>query len=224
MFRRVELSELGDEFKVRRGLLGKGSMLTVSSQPGRTSPVMRGNWILSTVIGIPAPDPPPDVPPLVAKAADAAGNQRQPTIRELMESHRTNPACQGCHKLMDPFGFALEPFDATGRWRTDDGGSPIDAAATMYDGTPVNGPADITDFLVSYSDQFARNVAEKMLIYAMGRGVEYFDMPVVRQIVRETQADNYRFKSLILAVVRSDPFQMNLKPNDGAAVVAVSTE
>lgn len=214
-FRRVEL---GDEFDERRGLLGKGSVLTVSSQPGRTSPVMRGNWILSNVIGIPAPDPPDDVPPLEAKAADAAGNTRQPTIREQYEEHRANPACQGCHKLMDPFGFALEPFDATGRLRTTDNGNPIDSTSVMYDGTPVSGPAGIREFLLKYSDQFVRNVTEKMLTYALGRGVEYYDMPVVRSIVAEAAKDDYRFQSMILAVVNSEPFRMNMKMSAEPAI------
>ena len=216
-FRRIELGEAFDE---RHGLLGKGSMLTVSSQPGRTSPVMRGNWILSTVIGIPAPDPPPDVPVLEAKTPDAAGNTRQPTIREQYEQHRQNPACQGCHKLMDPFGFALEAFDATGRLRTTDNGNPIDATDVMYDGTPVSGPADVRTFLLKYSDQFVRNVTEKLLTYATGRGVEYFDMPVVRAIVREAAEDDCRFKSLVREVVMSEPFRMSTKTGDGEASVA----
>ena len=215
-FRRVELT---DEFDVRRGLLGKGSVLTVSSQPGRTSPVMRGKWIMSNVIGISPPDPPPNVPALEAKPADAAGNARQPTLREQMEEHRKNPACAGCHSLMDPFGFALEPFDATGRWRTDDHGSPINPVSVMYDGTKVGGPADLRGFLLKYQDQFVRNVAEKMLIYALGRGIEYYDMPVVRSIVREAKKDDYRFSALILAVVNSQPFRMNTKMADGDVVL-----
>jgi len=210
-FRRVRLD--GD-LAVRRGLLGKGSMLTVSSQPGRTSPVIRGNWILSRVIGIPAPDPPPDVPPLEPKSTDAAGNGREPTLREQMESHRSNPACQGCHSLMDPFGFALEQFDATGHWRNTDNGNPIDASATMYDGFAVDGPADLRRFLLRYDDQFVRNVAENLLTYALGRGVEYYDMPVVRSIVRQAAGDDYRFSTMVLAVADSPPFRMNMKVAD----------
>jgi hypothetical protein len=211
-FRRVEL---GDEFDARRGLLGKGSVLSVSSQPGRTSPVMRGYWVLSNVIGIPPPPPPPDVPELEAQAKDAAGNTRQPSMREQLEVHRENPACQGCHNLMDPFGFALETFDATGRFRTLDNGNPIDSASVMYDGTPVHGPADVREFLVKHSDQFVRNVTEKMLTYATGRGVEYYDMPVVRSIVHAAEEDDYRFTSLILGVVNSQPFRMNMKAGEG---------
>jgi len=207
-FRRIELD---DEFDARRGLLGKGGVLTVASQPGRTSPVMRGKWILANVFGIPAPDPPPDVPPLDPKQADAAGNSRQPSLREQMEEHRKNPACSGCHNVMDPFGFALEPFDATGKWRTDDGGNLIDASVVLYDGTEIEGPADLRDFLVKYSDQFVLNVTEKLLTYSLGRGVEYYDMPVVRSIVRETAVENYRFASLVMAIVNSQPFRMNTK-------------
>lgn len=209
-FRRVQLD---GNLEVRRGLLGKGSTLTVSSQPGRTSPVMRGKWILSTVIGIPPPDPPDDIeiPPLEAKTTDAAGNSREPPIRELMEEHRKNPACSGCHLIMDPFGFALEQFDATGHWRVRDNGSDIDPVTVMYDGFEVSGPADVREFLLRYEDQFVRNVAEKLLTYALGRGVEYYDMPIVRSIVREAADDDYRFSTMILAVATSDPFRMTMR-------------
>jgi hypothetical protein len=220
-FRRVQLT---GEFDVRRGLIGKGSMLTVSSQPGRTSPVMRGQWILSNIIGIPPPNPPPDVPDLEAQPADAAGNTRQPTMREQMEKHRANPACSGCHNLMDPFGFALEPFDATGRWRTEDGGNPIVAESVMYDGARVSGPSDLREWLLSYDDQFVRNVAEKMLIYALGRGVEYYDMPVVRGIVHEAEESEYKFSALILAVVNSQPFRMNMKMDAAEPSVALASD
>ncbi len=209
-FRRVELD---GPLSVRRGLLGKGSMLTVSSQPGRTSPVIRGNWILSHVIGIPAPDPPPDVPPLEAAQTATEGN-REPSIREQMEAHRSNPACEGCHNLMDPFGFALEQFDATGRWRETDKGTPIDPTATMYDGFEVSGPEEVREFLLRYDDQFVRNVAENLLTYALGRGVRYYDMPVVRSIVAEAAEDDYRFSTMVLAVAESDPFRKNMKVAD----------
>lgn len=209
-FRRIEL---GDEFDVRRGLLGKGSVLTVSSQPGRTSPVMRGSWVMNTVLGIPPPNPPPNVPELEeAETGDDEGHE--PTIREQMEAHRGNPACIGCHSLMDPFGFALEQFDGTGRWRERDRGNPIDPVTTMYDGYEVAGPADVREFLVRYEDQFVRNVAERLLTYALGRGVEYFDMPVVRSIVRQAADEDYRFSTMVLAVVNSEPFRMNMKVAD----------
>src|SRR5262245_59887509 len=132
-------------------------------------------------------------------------------MREQMEQHRKDPACAGCHTLMDPIGFALEQFDAIGTWRTTDGPNKIDASSTMYDGTKINGPGDLRNFLLSYSDQYARTVTEKLMTYALGRGVEYYDMPVVRKIVHDAEKDDYRFGTLILEVVRSDPFQMNSK-------------
>ena len=220
-FRRIELV---DELDIRRGLIGKGSMLTVSSQPGRTSPVMRGQWIMANIIGIPPPNPPPDVPDLKPPVEDAAGNARQPTMREQMEEHRKNPACSGCHNLMDPFGFALEQFDATGRWRKDDGGSPIIPDSVMYDGVPVAGPADLRAWLLTYDEQFVRNVAENVLTYALGRGVEYYDMPVIRNIVREAEEDDYRFSALILAVVNSEPFRMNQKAGAQLSSVALASD
>ena len=206
-FRRVKLD--GSQ-SARWGLLGKGEFLTVSSQPGRTSPVIRGNWVLRNILGVPAPDPPPNVPQLKPPAPDAAGNSRAPTMREQMTEHRSNPACQGCHKLMDPIGFALEPFDAIGRWRTEDGGSVIDAHDVMYDGTKVDGPAGVRTFLVKYQEQYLRNVTQNLLTYALGRGVEYDDMPTVRSILHSASGDGYKLKSLIEAVAMSDIFGMNV--------------
>ena len=210
-FRRVAL---GDGLDARRGLLGKGGILTVSSQPGRTSPVQRGKWVLQNMLGITPPDPPPDVPELPPATHDVAGNATEPSMREKMEQHRANPVCAACHTLMDPIGFSLENFDAIGRWRADDQGLPIDASDVLYDGSAVDGPAGLRQFLLRYSDQFVRTVTEKLLTYALGRGVEYHDMPVVRAIVREAAADDYRFTSLIMGVVRSDPFQTNMKVGD----------
>ncbi|HEY8519377.1 MAG TPA: DUF1592 domain-containing protein [Gammaproteobacteria bacterium] len=207
-FRRVTL---GPDLDARRGLLGKGSFLTVSSQPMRTSPVIRGYWVLQNLLGVTPPPPPPDGPELEAAVDDGPAGDARPSIRAQMERHRDNPACSGCHLLMDPIGFALEPFDAIGRWRTHDDGAPIDASVRMYDGTVVNGPVGVREFVLKYSEQFARTVAEKLLTYAIGRGLEHSDMPFVRQIAREAAADDYRFQSLILAVVRSAPFTMNTK-------------
>jgi hypothetical protein len=223
-FRRVTL---GPELDSRRGLLGKGSLLAVSSQPIRTSPVIRGYWVLQNLLGVPPPPPPPNVPDLKDQKGDAAGNTKIPSMREQMEAHRKDPACAGCHTLMDPIGFALEQFDAIGTWRTTDGPNTIDAAAVMYDGTKVNGPADLRNFLLSYSDQFARTVTEKLMTYAMGRGVEYYDMPIVRKIVHDAEKDDYRLGTLILEVVKSDPFQMNSKsglvaPSSNASPSAVT--
>ncbi len=208
---RFQRVTLGPEFDARRGLLGKGSLLATSSQPVRTSPVVRGYWILQNLLGVPPPPPPPNVPQLKAKPADANGSNAPPTMREQMEAHRANPTCAACHTLMDPIGFALEQFDAIGTWRTTDGGQPIDSHSVMYDGTEINGPKDLRNFILSYRDQFVRTVTEKLLTYALGRGVEYYDMPVIRSIVRDAEHDDYRFGTLILDVVKSDPFQMNAK-------------
>ena len=212
-FRRVEL---GAEFDVRRGLLGKGSILTVSSVPARTSPVIRGNWILMNLLGTPAPDPPDDVPDLEPVDTSAAGNRRQPSIREQLEAHTGDPVCAACHKIMDPFGFAMEHFDAIGRWRDEDAGEPIDAVSIMYDGTRVGGPVDLREFFVKYSEQFVRSLTEKLLTYALGRGVEYYDMPVVRAVVREAARDDYRLDSIIQAIVISEPFHMSMKGGEQA--------
>ncbi len=206
-FRRVRLEQNQSS---RWGLLGKGAILTISSQPGRTSPVIRGNWVLRNIIGVPAPDPPANVPALPVHMGDAAGNAKIPTMREQMEQHRSDPRCQGCHKLMDPIGFALEPFDAIGQWRSQDAGNPIDTHSQMYDGTPVDGPDGVRTFLLRHQDQYLRNVTQNLVTYALGRGVEYDDMPAVRGILHAAAADNYRLKSLIMAVVLSDNFRMNV--------------
>ncbi|HEY6922778.1 MAG TPA: DUF1592 domain-containing protein, partial [Steroidobacteraceae bacterium] len=202
-FRRIRLDE---SESARWGLLGKGAVLTISSQPGRTSPVIRGNWVLRNVIGVPAPDPPANVPALPVKKEDVAGNTHIPTMREQMEEHRRNPACAGCHKMMDPIGFALEPFDAIGHLRTEDRGSPIDARSQMYDGTPVDGPAGVRTFLLKHQDQYLRNVTENLMTYALGRGMDYADMPEVRKVMQSAAPDGYRLKALVLAVVLSDNF------------------
>ncbi|HEY0342021.1 MAG TPA: DUF1592 domain-containing protein [Steroidobacteraceae bacterium] len=209
-FRRVKL-EASDS--ARWGLLGKGAVLTISSQPGRTSPVIRGNWVLRNVIGVPAPDPPANVPALPVKKEDVAGNTHVPTMREQMEEHRRNPACAGCHKMMDPIGFALEPFDAIGHLRTEDRGSPIDASSQMYDGTPVNGPAGVRTFLLKHQDQYLRNVTENLMTYALGRGMDYADMPEVRKVMQSAARDGYKLKALVTAVALSDNFGMNVVPD-----------
>jgi hypothetical protein len=209
-FRRVKLDA---SESARWGLLGKGAVLTISSQPGRTSPVIRGNWVLRNVIGVPAPDPPANVPALPVKKEDVAGNTHIPTMREQMEEHRRNPACAGCHKMMDPIGFALEPFDAIGRLRTEDRGSPIDARGQMYDGTPVDGPAGVRTFLLRHQDQYLRNVTENLMTYALGRGMDYADMPEVRKVMQSAAPDGYKLKALVMAVALSDNFSMNVVPD-----------
>jgi hypothetical protein len=204
-FRRVQL---GPEFDVRRGLLGKGAILTVSSQPNRTSLVQRGKWVLQNVLGTQPPDPPPfAVPPLDATAEDG----KVLTLRQQMEKHRAVEPCKSCHKIMDPIGISLENFDAIGRWRTEDEGSPIDVVGILVDGTRMEGVAGLRQALLPYSPQFVRNMTEKLLTYALGRGVEYHDMPLVRSIVREAAGNDYRFSSLVLGIVKSNAFQKNTK-------------
>jgi hypothetical protein len=207
-FRRVQL---GPEFDMRRGLLGKGALLTVTSQAARTSPVTRGKWFLQTFFGISPPDPPPNVPAIKPAANDAAGNVKEPTMRERMAQHHANPVCATCHNIFEPLGLAMENFDAVGAWRTEDNGSPIDGAGKFVDGTPVDGPASLRALLLKYQDAYIRNVTEKLLTYALGRGVEYQDMPLVRRIVRDSAATNYRFSSLVMSIVTSDAFQVNMK-------------
>ena len=211
-FRRVTL---GPELDMRRGLLGKGALLTVTSQPARTSPVTRGKWFLQTFLGVSPPDPPPNVPAVPERAEDQTGNAKEPTMRERMEQHRRNPVCASCHRIFEPIGIAMENFDAIGAWRTEEAGTPIDASGQIVDGTVVNGPASLREVLMRYSDQYVRVVTEKLLTYALGRGVEYRDMPLVRSIVREAAPANYRFSSIVLGIVRSPSFQMNLKSVNG---------
>jgi mono/diheme cytochrome c family protein len=207
-FRRVTL---GPDMDLRRGLLGKGAFLVTTSKPERTSPVTRGKWIMTNILGMSPPPPPPDVPALPARMPDARGNTKEPTMRQKMLQHRVRADCIQCHALMDPIGFALENFDGIGVWRTDEDGTPVDASAKVFDGTSFDGPAGLRTWLLSYSDQFVEVVAEKLLTYALGRGVEYQDMPLVRAIARDAKASDNRFSSLVLAVVRSKPFQMNMK-------------
>jgi hypothetical protein len=208
--------ELGDDLDYRRGLTGKAAILVTSSKPERTSPVTRGKWIMTNILGMSPPDPPPNVPPLPPRETDATGNTREPTMREKMLEHRISPSCTQCHRLMDPIGFSLENFDGIASWRTDDVAAPIDAAAQVFDGTEIDGPVGLREWLLGYSDQFVQVVAEKLLIYALGRGVEHQDMPLVREIARRAAAEDNRFSALVLAVVRSDPFQMNMKEQDSA--------
>jgi hypothetical protein len=207
-FRRVTL---GPETDVRKGLVGKGAILTTSSKPERTSPVTRGKWIMTNILGMSPPDPPPNVPALPARVADATGNAHEPTMREKMLDHRISPSCTQCHRLMDPIGFALENFDGIAAWRTEDAGAPIDASAQVFDGTELEGPNGLREWLVGYSDQFVQVVAEKLLVYALGRGVDHQDMPLVRAIARDAARRDHRFSALVLGVVRSTPFQMNMK-------------
>ncbi len=218
-FRRVKLD---GNLALRRGILGKGSTLTVAAQPGRTSPVMRGYWTLANVIGVEPPPPPPNVPALEAKKADAAGNGKVPSMRERMEEHRQNPACQGCHRMMDPIGFALENFDAVGKFRITDAGSAIDTTGTIYDGTVVKTAADLPRFLLNHEQSYLRNVTQRMLTYALGRGMESADMPLVRQVQAQAAKGSFRFHELVTAVVNSKAFANNTKEPDATSQSATA--
>ena len=212
-FRRVTLNE-----EARRGLLGQGSVLTVTSYPNRTSPVLRGKWILENILGTPVPSPPPNVPPL---KENSEGSQAK-SMRELMEAHRQNPACAGCHKIMDPLGFSLENFDATGQWRTKEKAGPIDASGQLADGTKVNGPVDLRRALMRHPEQFVDTFTEKLMTYALGRGLEYYDMPVVRRIAQDAAPANYRFSKIVLGIVESAPFEMKQAPEADSQGVATA--
>jgi len=166
---------------------------------------------MTNILGMSPPDPPADVPPLKPRTTDATGNAKEPSMRQKMLEHRVRSDCIQCHSLMDPIGFSLENFDAIAMWRTQDEGNSIDASAQVFDGAKIDGPAGLRQWLVGYSDQFVQVVAEKLLTYALGRGVDYQDMPLVRSIARDAASDGNRFSALVLAVVKSRPFQMNMK-------------
>jgi hypothetical protein len=197
-FRRV--SNIEDS---RRGLLGKGGILLVTSHADRTSPVVRGKWILDNLVGSPPPPPPAEVPPL----PDVQG-AKPLTMRARMEQHRANPVCAACHKVMDPLGLALENFDAVGAWRSEDNGERIDAAGQLTDGTKIDGVTGLREALLKRPGVLATTTAEKLLTYALGRGLEPEDMPTVRAIVHQAERDGYRFATLIEGVAKSSPFQM----------------
>jgi hypothetical protein len=204
-FRRVVLADQN-----RWGLLGKGGVLLSTSYANRTAPVVRGGWILENILGTPPAAPPPDVEAF----QENKDGEKAKTIRAIMEQHRAKPACNACHGVMDPLGFALENFDAVGQWRAQDrwAGTPIDASSELVDGTKVSGPVDLRKALLRRAPQFVQTLTEKLMTYAMGRSVEYYDMPTVRQIVRDAARDNYRFSSLVMGVARSAPFQMRKVP------------
>jgi mono/diheme cytochrome c family protein len=198
-FRRVTLPE------ARRGLLGQGSILVLTSVADRTSPVMRGKWIMEVLLGSPPPPPPPNVPALEATNATAGGKAL--STRERMEEHRRNPACQSCHKVIDPLGLALDNFDVTGKWRIKDNGVAIDAAGVMYDGTKIDGPASLRDALLKHQDVFLQVFTENLMTYALGRRVEPYDMPAVRAIVRQAAGADLQFSSFVRGIVTSAAFQ-----------------
>ena len=223
-FRRVTL---GPELEARRGLLGKGAFLATTSKPDRTSPVTRGKWIMTNVLGMSPPNPPPNVPPLPQRASDP--NAKEPTIRQKMIDHRVRPDCVQCHRLMDPIGFALENFDAIGLWRSHDEGTAVDPKTQLFDNTEVTSAAELRGWLAGkYDNQFVTVASEKLLTYALGRGVEYRDMPLVRAIARDTVKNQGRFSSMVLAVVKSPPFQMNTRTEpagtSGTSTARVNSE
>ena len=216
-FRRVTL---GPDMEDRWGLTGKGVFLVTTSKPERTSPVVRGKWIMGNILGMSPPDPPPNVPALPPRAADATGNAKEPTMRQKMLAHRVRSDCVQCHSMMDPIGFALEPFDGIALKRSLDEGQAIDAKSKVFDGTEIDGPIGLRNWLVSkYSDQFVEVAAEKLLTYALGRGVEYQDMPLVRSIAHDASKHENRFSSLVLDVVKSKAFQMNMKTPDASSTI-----
>jgi hypothetical protein len=209
-FRRVTLSD-----SARWGLLGKGGVLLATSYANRTAPVIRGAWILENILGTPPAAPPPDVEAF----QENKDGEKARSVREIMEDHRKKPSCATCHRVMDPLGFALENFDAIGEWRSQDryAGIAIDASGQLIDGTPVSGPGDLRKALTRRPEQFVQTMTEKLMTYALGRSVEYYDMPVVRLILRDAARENFRFSSLVMGIVRSAPFQFRMKPGEGNA-------
>jgi hypothetical protein len=216
-FRRVALPD-----PARQGLLGHASVLTTTSYADRTSVVLRGKWVLETLLGAPPPPPPPNVPPL----RQNDGKSKPASLRERMEQHRRNAVCASCHANMDPLGFALENFNAIGKWREDDDGAAINSAISMK-GVNVDSPKAFREALLRQGDEFTRTVTEKLLTYALGRGLDYRDAPIVRQLVRDAARDDDRWSSLILGIVSSAPFQQRVvrsteQPQPAATTVARS--
>jgi hypothetical protein len=190
----------------RQGLLGHGSILTLTSHADRTSPVLRGKWVMEVLLGTPPPPPPPNVPDLDATADSEDGRLR--TVRERMEQHRANAACASCHRMIDPIGLALDNFDVTGAWRIRDNGMPVDPTSTFYDGTPLTGPVDLRQALLKRSNVLVQNFAENLMTFAIGRRIGHEDMPSVRAIVRQAANDNHKLSAFVLAIVRSPAFRM----------------
>ena len=202
-FRRVGYTE--DD---RRGILGHGSILTLTSHANRTSPVLRGKWVMEVLLGTPPPPPPPDIPEL--EDTDAAADGRFLTVRERLEQHAANPMCISCHRFIDPIGIALENFDVTGTWRVRDTGTPVETLGELYDGTPLEGPGDLRDALLRRPESLARTFATNLMAYALGRRIDYYDMPAVRSVARAAGEQDYRLAAFVKAVVRSRPFRMSM--------------
>ncbi|RYZ63986.1 MAG: DUF1588 domain-containing protein, partial [Proteobacteria bacterium] len=201
----------------RRGLLGQGSILTLTSLPDRTSPVVRGKWVVENLIGAHVPTPPPGVE---TNLDPPAGQHGKMTLRQRLEAHRSQPDCAACHRIMDPIGFALENFDRTGGWRTLDDGLPVDAEGALPDGTPLHGARELRAWLDGHPDVFATNVATKLFIYALGRGVDHRDMPMVREVVRRAAKRDFRFSELIQGIAQSRAFQFRQVPAVPTATAA----
>jgi hypothetical protein len=217
-FRRVEVTD-----GIRGGLLGQGSILTATAYPNRTSPVLRGKWILDTLLGSPPPPPPPNVPAL----PEAGEGAKVVSVRERLAEHRKNPACASCHARMDPLGFGLENFDATGKWRTVETNGPsdlnpqkIDASGQLQDGTKFEGVTGLRQILNERAGEFVYTLTEKLLTFALGRGADWYDAPAIRAAVRSAQKDNYRFSALVTAIVNSQPFQMRMSQSPEEKVLA----
>jgi len=211
-FRRVRYPDA-----TRRGILGHGSVLTLTSHAGRTSPVLRGKWVMEVLMGTPPPPPPPGIPDL--EETDEAVDGRMLTTRERMEQHRANPTCNSCHRFIDPIGLALDSYDVTGRWRVRENGMPLDTRGELYDGTPVTSPTELNRALLDRPIPLVRTFTQNLMAYAIGRRVEYYDQPAVRAIVRQAEEEDYRMSSFVLGVVRSDAFQMQ---RAGAVAAAAS--
>ena len=214
-FRRVTLPE------ERRGILGHGSVLTLTSIADRTSPVMRGKWVMEVLLGSPPPPPPPNVPAL-EETKGTTDTGAALSVRQRMEQHRSNPACTSCHKVIDPLGLALEPFDATGKWRVKDGGSAVDPTGVLYDGTSINGPAGLRAALLRHQDAVLLSFTRSFMTYALGRRVEATDMPAVRKIIRAAEAQNYRMSAFINGVIQSGAFQMARMPASETATTTTT--
>jgi uncharacterized protein DUF1588/uncharacterized protein DUF1592/uncharacterized protein DUF1585 len=201
-FRRVQLTD-----ENRRGLLGHGSILMMTSVADRTSPVLRGKWVMEVLLASPPPPPPPNVPAF--DETKGVSEARLLSVRERMEQHRANPQCNSCHRVIDPIGLALENFDVTGAWRIKDSGVPIDPAGTLYDGSPMSGPIGLRQALLKRSDVVITSFVQSLMTYAIGRRVEFYDMPAIRAIVRDAAKNENRMSSFILGVVNSRAFQMS---------------
>jgi hypothetical protein len=195
----------------RRGILGQGSVLTLTSIAERTSPVQRGKWVMEVLLGSPPPPPPPNVPAL-EETKGTTDTGRALSVRERMEQHRSNPQCTSCHRVIDPLGLALENFDATGKWRIRDGGINVDTKGQLFDGTSIEGPDGLRNALLRHKDVFLLSFTRSLMTYALGRRVEAFDMPTVRRIIRDAEAQNYRISAFVNGIVESDAFRMAKLP------------